>query len=83
MNHTPTEEIFCSYFEKKKTALDRAPMPGEIGQLILKHASQDAWSLWLLEQTKFLNEYRLNPLEPPHRDKIRAHMKVFLKLPKD
>lgn len=73
-------EIFCLKLQKKATGLDRAPIPGPLGETIYQHISQEAWALWQEEQIKFINEYRLNGSDPKSRQFLKDEMKKFLGL---
>lgn len=70
--------VFCSKLNKEGEALERAPLPGEIGQRILKHISKEAWQLWLAQQTIIINEYRLNPIDPQARIFLEEQLLLFL-----
>lgn len=72
--------VFCKKFNKDLPGLDNAPLPGELGQNIRKHISQDAWNLWLEEQTKIINELKLKMFEPDAQQTLEKHLKTFLNL---
>ena len=72
--------IFCHYFKQELPALDKPPVPGELGQLIHSHISAKAWELWVIEQVKFINEHQLELNRPEHRERIKAHRFQYLKL---
>jgi Fe-S cluster biosynthesis and repair protein YggX len=55
-----------------------APIPGELGQRILRSISQEAWSKWLDHQTILINEYRLNLLEAEAKKFLLKEMENFL-----
>jgi len=54
------------------------PMPGELGLEIYNSISIEAWSLWLETQTKIINEQRLLPINPEHKELLTNEMKKFL-----
>ena len=59
-----TRMIFCTKLRKEAEGLGRPPYPNEIGQRIYDNISQEAWRLWIEHQTRLINEYRLNLLDP-------------------
>lgn len=73
-----TRTIYCSKLKKEAEGLEFPPYPGELGKKIYTHISQEAWQLWLSRQTMFINEYRLNLLEPKAREFLTQEMEKFL-----
>ncbi|HLF66652.1 MAG TPA: oxidative damage protection protein [Gammaproteobacteria bacterium] len=73
-----THEIFCQKLQKQAQGLAFAPLPGELGQRIYQHISQEAWQLWLQQQTMLINEYRLNMTEVEARTFLMTEMEKFL-----
>ena len=71
-------KIFCSYLKREEDALDRAPMPGELGQKIFENISKAAWQEWLAHQTMLINEKRLNPLDRETRRYLAEQTECFL-----
>ncbi len=70
--------IYCLKLKKEAEGLDVAPYPGDLGQKIYEHISKEAWQLWLKHQTKLINEYRLNLMEPSAREFLKTEMEKFL-----
>lgn len=70
--------VFCLKLKKESPALAQAPYPGALGQKILTQISQEAWKLWLTEQTKLINELRLNLSDSKARSTLEEHMIAFL-----
>jgi Fe-S cluster biosynthesis and repair protein YggX len=70
--------VFCQKFKCKKPALASAPLPGAFGQRIFHHISQEAWGLWLTEQTKLINERRLKTFDINDQKIIRDYCQTFL-----
>ncbi|WP_395946373.1 oxidative damage protection protein [Caedibacter taeniospiralis] len=70
--------IFCTKLQKQGVAMQYAPIPGELGQRILRSISQEAWSKWLDHQTILINEYRLNLLEAEAKKFLLKEMENFL-----
>ncbi|WP_440616710.1 oxidative damage protection protein [Cysteiniphilum sp. 6C5] len=71
-------DIFCEKLKQQGTAMQYAPIPGALGQRILKSISQEAWSKWLDHQTILINEYRLNLMEPEAKKFLMTEMEKFL-----
>lgn len=73
-------EVTCSRCGRTNPGLARAPIPGEIGARILAQTCAECWEEWLRMQVKFINEYRLSPLDPKHFEFLMAQAREFLKL---
>lgn len=70
--------IYCSKLCKEAPALDKAPLPGELGKKIHAHISQEAWQQWINHQTMLINEYRLSMIDPKARKMLMEEMQKFL-----
>jgi Fe-S cluster biosynthesis and repair protein YggX len=70
--------IHCIKLNKEAPGLAFAPYPGDLGQRIFEHISQEAWQLWLQRQTMYINEYRLNLADKKARDMLAKEMENFL-----
>ncbi|QIQ21492.1 oxidative damage protection protein [Zophobihabitans entericus] len=70
--------IFCHYLKKDAEGLDFQLYPGEIGKRIYNEISKQAWSEWMKKQTMFINENKLNMMNPEHRKQIEEAMIKFL-----
>ncbi|WP_186821880.1 oxidative damage protection protein [Buchnera aphidicola] len=70
--------IFCAFLQKESEGQDYAPYPGELGKKIYDTISKIAWKEWKLQQTKLINEEKLNMFNPNDRKKIEDYMKLFL-----
>lgn len=70
--------VNCVKLGKQAEALDRAPLPGEIGQRILNNVSKQAWQLWMQHQTMLINENRLSLIDPKAREFLEQEMEKFL-----
>ena len=70
--------IFCQKLQKDATMMDHAPFPGALGEKIQQNISAEAWNAWLEQQTKIINENRLNPLNPDHKAELLRAMQQFL-----
>lgn len=59
-----TRMVFCRKLQKEAEGLAFPPFPGPAGQEVFENVSKEAWQGWLKEQTRLINEYRLNVMEP-------------------
>ena len=73
--------VTCTRCKTEREGLLRAPFPGESGQTILANVCAACWREWLATQVKYINEYRLSPLDPAHFEFLLGQAKSFLKLP--
>ena len=70
--------VKCRKLNKEAPGLEYAPYPGDLGQRIYDHISQQAWQEWVQHQTMLINEYRLNPVDPKARKFLEKEMEKFL-----
>ena len=56
---------------------------GAASPLILAAICASCWSEWEGVEVKVINEYRLNFMEPAHRETLKRACADFLKLPLD
>ena len=73
-----TRIVDCAYLGTQAEGLERAPLPGEIGQRIYNEISKPAWQKWLAHQTMLINEKRLSPIDPEHRAYLIEQAEAFL-----
>lgn len=73
-------DVTCARCGRQAPGLAAAPLPGEIGKLLVQRVCTDCWGEWLREQVKHINEYQLRPSEPEHYERLIGAMKTFLKL---
>ena len=71
-------KIFCVFLQKESEGHEFPPYPGELGKKIYYKISKKAWKKWIIEQTKLINEEKLNMIKETDRKKIEKHMKSFL-----
>jgi Fe-S cluster biosynthesis and repair protein YggX len=74
-------DVTCSHCKRQEPGLARPPLPGAAGQEILANVCAACWKEWLGMQVKYINEYRLNPLDPRHFEFLLAQARAFLTLP--
>ena len=70
--------MYCQQLKKEAEALEKPPIPGDVGERIIQNISKEAWQLWLAQQTMLINENRLTPFEPEARALLKAEMEKFL-----
>lgn len=70
--------VFCVKLQREAVGLAKPPYPGPFGQKIFDSISAEAWRLWLARQTMFINEYRLNVIEPKAREFLQDECRKFL-----
>ena len=73
-----TRMVQCAKLGKEAEGLDRAPLPGELGQRIYDNISKEAWQQWMGQQTILINEYRLSVIEPEAQKFLKEQMEMFL-----
>ena len=72
--------IYCHKLKAMHPKLTFAPFPGELGQQVLAQISQTAWQQWLIQQTKIINEYRLDPMDPKALQLLQEEMLSYLEI---
>lgn len=75
-------DVHCSRCGQDAPGLDRAPIPGPVGQIVLAKTCAACWREWLGMQVKYINEYRLSPLDPKHYEFLLEQARAFLNLDK-
>jgi Fe-S cluster biosynthesis and repair protein YggX len=74
--------VHCSRCGSDSPGLERAPIPGAVGLAVLEHTCAACWKEWLGMQVKYINEYRLSPLDPKHFEFLMEQARAFLNLEK-
>jgi Fe-S cluster biosynthesis and repair protein YggX len=69
--------VQCIKLQQEAEGLARPPYPGTLGKRIFDNVSQQAWQVWLRQQTMLINEYRLNPMDPKSRKFIEEQMERY------
>lgn len=72
-----TRMVQCAKLGREAEGLERQPYPGELGKRIFDNVSKEAWQMWLRQQTMLINEYRLSPVNPKHREMLENEMEKF------
>ncbi|QSA97237.1 oxidative damage protection protein [Methylococcus sp. EFPC2] len=70
--------VHCAKLGVDAEGLERPPFPGEQGQRIYEHISQQAWQDWLKLQTMLINEHRLTPFEAKSKEFLAQEREKFL-----
>ena len=70
--------VHCAKLGIDAEGLLSPPFPTPLGQRIFDHISQQAWDLWIGQQTMLINEYKLSLIDKKARDYLRAEMEKFL-----
>ena len=70
--------IQCSRCSLQQPQLVECPLPGELGQKLMAQTCEDCWQLWIGQQLKLMNEYRLDPLNDEHSKFLDDEMVKFL-----
>jgi Fe-S cluster biosynthesis and repair protein YggX len=73
-------EVNCARCGNTSPGLDRAPLPGDVGEQVHAKVCASCWQEWLETQVRVINEYQLSPADPKHFEYIVGQMKAFLSL---
>jgi Fe-S cluster biosynthesis and repair protein YggX len=52
--------VNCVKLGREAEGLDFPPLPGELGKRVWESVSKEAWQMWQVQQTRLINENRLN-----------------------
>jgi len=69
--------VHCAKLGREAEGLDLPPLPGELGKRIYEHVSKDAWRMWQQQQTRLINENRLNLADPKARKYLLEQTERF------
>ncbi|MCP8352579.1 oxidative damage protection protein [Candidatus Synchoanobacter obligatus] len=70
--------IYCKKLKQNLPQLAFLPFPGDMGARIQQNISAEAWQQWLIQQTKLINEYRMDPMSEKTQQFLREEMESFL-----
>lgn len=59
---------------------DFVPYQGALKEAILSQICAECWEAWKKMSVMVVNEFRLTPFLPEHRQILEQHMREFLKL---
>ena len=69
--------VHCIKLGHDAEGLDRAPLPGPLGQRVFEHVSKAAWREWIAHQTRLINEQRLILADPKHRALLMQELEAY------
>lgn len=69
--------VQCVKLGRELPGLEKPPFPGELGQRIYEHVSQEAYNMWPAQSTLIINHYGLNMADPEARKILREQMEEF------
>ncbi|HXE71999.1 MAG TPA: oxidative damage protection protein [Candidatus Nitrosotenuis sp.] len=70
--------VFCQKLKRELPALERPPIPGELGKRIQENISAEAWKMFTEHFKRIINEYRLNMLDESSNEIFYAEIERFL-----
>lgn len=73
-----THMVHCKKLNQELPGLARPPYPGDLGKKIFDNISQQAWQMWVKQQTILINEYRLSLIDPKAQTFLKDEMEKFL-----
>ncbi len=74
-------QLTCARCQLQAEGLDRAPLSGQLGQLVLGSVCRDCWQEWMATSVTLINHYGLHPVDPEDRQRLYQLMREFLGLP--
>lgn len=72
--------IKCVRCGNESAAPEFVPYSGALKEAILAQICGGCWEAWKKMSVMVVNEFRLTPFLPEHREILETHMKEFLKL---
>ena len=69
--------VMCVKLGRELPGLEKPPFPGELGQRIYEHVSQQAWDMWPAQSTLIIHHSGLNMGDPEARKVLREQMEEF------
>ena len=69
--------VHCVKLKKDVPGLEKAPLPGELGQRIFTSVSEEAWGMWLEHQKMLMNEYRIDLSDKSARQILKQQCEEF------
>jgi len=72
-----TRTVKCVKLGREAEGLDLPPLPGELGRRIYENVSKEAWQMWQAQQTRLINENRLNLADPRARKYLLEQTEKF------
>jgi Fe-S cluster biosynthesis and repair protein YggX len=78
MPERPERYVLCSVLGEEAAGLDEAPIPGALGERIVRHVSREGWRRWLVRQQMIINEEQLVSADPRTFELLLEPMQRFL-----
>lgn len=75
-----TEKINCKRCGKNNVPAGFVPYHGELKEKIAKNVCDGCWEEWKKASVMVINEYRLTPFLPEHKQILQEQMFEFLNL---
>jgi Fe-S cluster biosynthesis and repair protein YggX len=72
-----SDVIKCARCGQKRAPLGFSPLPTELGQKIATEVCQPCWAEWLQAQTRIINHYGLDLMNPDAQGFLMDNMKGF------
>ncbi|HMR63399.1 MAG TPA: oxidative damage protection protein [Anaerolineae bacterium] len=72
-----TRMVQCVKLGRELPGLEKPPFPGELGDRIFEHISQQAWQMWVEHQVLLINHYGLVLADPNHRKFLAEQLEEF------
>lgn len=69
--------VFCRKYQQQLEGLDKAPLPGSVGEDIFNNISKQAWNDWVTHQTRLINEKHLNMMDKAARKFLSEQRELF------
>lgn len=69
--------VQCVKLGQELPGLERPPYPGELGQRIFDHVSQQAWDMWKQQAVILINHYGLSLMDAQAQQFLRQQMEDF------
>ena len=69
--------IFCEKLGRFANGFEKPPFPGELGERIYEHISEEGYALWQPQATLLINHYGLSMGDPEARKFLLEQMEEF------
>jgi Fe-S cluster biosynthesis and repair protein YggX len=69
--------VYCVKLRRELPGLEKPPFPGELGQRIYEHVSQQAYALWQEQAVLIINHYGLSLADPAATRFLMEQMEAF------
>ena len=69
--------VYCVKLRRELPGLEKPPFPGELGQRIYEHVSQQAYALWQEQAVLLINHYGLSLADPAATRFLMEQMEAF------